>query len=204
MLTLGVLLRAQESRHIFRGKLDTQGRAQMSSMPSWRRSSLKSPSAGDSVSASIPAACARSVKVVTAEVAGRIVVARDIEAAKRCREEKGGEVIGGERGDHGQVRQSASQRQHGLEALAGRHDIGRDTEADAVPEQMTHGAPRRVDGSLVVARRVEPGAMRAGDVAGEVGDGGDQCRPDLGRRVGIGPIIAARVKAQRGECRAEP
>src|SRR5262249_36621894 len=45
------------------------------------------------------------------------------------------------------------------------------------------GAPRRVDRRLVMARWIEPGAMRARDLAGEVGDGGDQRRPDLDRGV---------------------
>jgi hypothetical protein len=71
------------------------------------------------------------------------------------------------------------------------------TTPDAVPEQVTHCAPRRVDGGFVLAHRVEPGAMRAGDSTGGVGDRGDQRRPDLGRRVGIGPVIAAGMKAQR-------
>jgi hypothetical protein len=38
--------------------------------------------------------------------------------------------------------------------------------------------------------------MRAGDLAGEVSDGCDQCRPDLSRLVGVRPVIAARVKTQ--------
>ena len=39
--------------------------------------------------------------------------------------------------------------------------------------------------------------MRAGDPAGKVGDGGDQRRPDLGRRVGIGPVVAAGMETER-------
>ena len=65
------------------------------------------------------------------EVAGRIVVAHQIETAKHCREEKGGEVIGGERSNHGQVRQNASDGEHGLDAFASHHDVGHDTEPDA-------------------------------------------------------------------------
>jgi hypothetical protein len=34
---------------------------------------------------------------------------------------------------------------------ASRYDIGRDTETDAVPEEIAHGAPRRVDWRLVAA-----------------------------------------------------
>src|SRR5262249_34431355 len=43
----------------------------------------------------------------------------------------------------------------------------------------------------------EPGAVCAGDVAAEVGDSSNQCRPDLSRRVGVEPVIAAGVEAQR-------
>jgi hypothetical protein len=39
--------------------------------------------------------------------------------------------------------------------------------------------------------------MRAGGVAGDVGDSCDQRRPDFGRRVDIGPVIATRMEAQR-------
>jgi hypothetical protein len=41
--------------------------------------------------------------------------------------------------------------------------------------------------------------MRACDLAGEVGDGGDQRRPDLGRGVGIGPVITPRMKSQSAD-----
>ena len=103
---------------------------------------------------------------------------------------------GRERRDHRQGRHDAAQRQHGLDAFAGRHHVARHAEADAMSEEMAHGPPRRVDRRLVAAGRVEPGAVRAGDLAVEIGDRGDHRRPGLGRRVGIGPIVAARVKAQ--------
>jgi len=64
--------------------------------------------------------------------------------------------------------------------------------------EMTHGAPRRLDGSLV-AQRIEPGAMGTGHGADEVSHGCDQCRPDLGGRIGIGAVVAARVKTQRSD-----
>jgi hypothetical protein len=38
--------------------------------------------------------------------------------------------------------------------------------------------------------------MRSGDLAVKIGDGGDHGRPSLGRRVMVGPVIAARVEAQ--------
>jgi hypothetical protein len=57
------------------------------------------------------------------DVAGRVAVASDIEAAQRSREQDGSEMIGREGGDHGHGRQDAAKRQHGFDALAGRHDI---------------------------------------------------------------------------------
>ena len=39
--------------------------------------------------------------------------------------------------------------------------------------------------------------MRAGDPAGEVSDRRDERRPDLGLRVGIGPVIAAWMETKR-------
>ena len=38
--------------------------------------------------------------------------------------------------------------------------------------------------------------MRAGDRAVEIGDGGDHRRPGLGRRVCVGPVVAARMEAE--------
>ena len=61
---------------------------------------------------------------------------------------------------------------------------------------MAHRSPRRVDRRLVVAGRVEPGAMRSGDLAVEIGDRGDHRRPGLGRRPGVRAIVAAGMKAQ--------
>ena len=52
-------------------------------------------------------------------------------------------------------------------------------------------------GALPLARRIEPGAVRAGDTAVEIGDGGDHRRPGLGRSIVVGPIVAARMEAQR-------
>ena len=43
---------------------------------------------------------------------------------------------------------------------------------------------------------IEPGPVRAGDAAAEVGHGGDHRRPALGRHVAIGAIIAVRVEMQ--------
>ena len=101
-----------------------------------------------------------------------------------------------ERGIHRQGRHDAAKREHGLNALTRRHHVVGDTEADGVAEEMAHRPPRRVDGGLILSQRVEPGAMRAGDVACEIGDGSNHRRPGLGQRVGIGAIVAARVESQ--------
>ena len=100
----------------------------------------------------------------------------------------------------GRRRHDAAQRQHGLDAFAGRHHVVRHAEPDAVSEKMAHRPPRRVDRRLVAAGRVEPGAVRAGDPAVEVGDRGDQCRPGLGGCVGIGAVVAARMEPQGAAC----
>ena len=56
-----------------------------------------------------------------------------------------------------------------------------------VAEETAHRPPRRLDRRLAVAGRVEPGAMHAGDLAVEIGDGGDHRGPDLKRRtIGVG------------------
>src|ERR1700730_5260610 len=80
-------------------------------------------------------ACAQGFR---SAITGRIVVADDIETAQRCREQDGGEMRSRERGDHRHGRHDTAERQHGLDALAGRHHVARKTEADAVAEEMTH------------------------------------------------------------------
>ena len=73
--------------------------------------------------------------------------------------------------------------------------IGGDTEADRVAEQVAHRPPRRGDRGFAVARRVEPGAVRAGHGAGEIGDGGNQRRPGLDRCAIMRTVVAAGVEA---------
>ena len=100
---------------------------------------------------------------------------------------------------HRHGRHDAAKRQHGLDALTRRQDVVDDTEADSVTEEMTHRAPWCIERCLISPRRVEPGAMRAGDVAFEIGHGSDHRRPGLGRRVRIGTIIATRVESEAAE-----
>jgi antirestriction protein ArdC len=82
--------------------------------------------------------------------------------------------------------QRTAQRQHCLDAFAGSEDVVGRAEADGMAEETAHGPSRRVDRRLaeaagVEAFGVEPGAMRAGAAAVEIGDGGDHRRPGLGR-----------------------
>ena len=56
-----------------------------------------------------------------------------------------GEMVGGECGGHRQGWQHRPQRQHGLDALAGRQYVISDPEANGVPKQVTHGLPPRID-----------------------------------------------------------
>ena len=71
------------------------------------------------------------------------------------------------------------------------------TEANGMAEETTHGPPRRIDRRLADAVRRKPGAMRAGDRAGKIGDGGDHRRPGLGRRAVVRTIVAARMEPKR-------
>jgi hypothetical protein len=53
----------------------------------------------------------------------------------------------------GMVGRCLTQRQHGFDAFAGRHDIAAHAETDGVPEQVAHRLPRRVDRRLAGRRR---------------------------------------------------
>ncbi len=71
-----------------------------------------------------------------------IIVADNVEAAQRRREQNGRQMRGRKCGDHRHSGYDASERQRGLDAFASRHDIMRDAEADSLPEEMTHRASR--------------------------------------------------------------
>src|SRR4051812_30505278 len=98
--------------------------------------------------------------------------------------------------DHRHPGYDATERQHGLDALTRRHYLVSRTEADRVAEKVTHGPARGIDRRLVVPGRIEPGAVRAGDAALEVGNSRDHRRPDFGRSICVRTIIAARMEAQ--------
>ena len=82
-----------------------------------------------------------------------------------------------------QQRQHGFEREHGLDAFAGGEDPvarGRlDAEAHAIAEQMAERAARIGERRLGRAGAIEPGALDAGDGAVEVGDRGEQRRPEL-------------------------
>ena len=143
--------------------------ARRSSRPNVRRSSLKSPSLGDSGNRLDAGCLARAdVRAAAAPITGRIGVAGDVEAAQRRREQQGGEVVGRERRGHRHGRQHAAQRQHGLDAFAGSEHVIRHAEADGIAEQIAHRPSRRIDRRLaepiaIEALRIEPGAVHAGD-----------------------------------------
>jgi len=63
-------------------------------------------------------------------------------------------------------------------------------------EQVAHRLALGLDRRLVGAVRCEPGAMRAGDPAFEIGDGGDHRWPGFGRAMIVGPVVAARMEAE--------
>ena len=103
---------------------------------------------------------------------GRVVVARDIEAAQhRGRGQvEGGEVVGRECRDHRQRRQHRFERQHGLHTFAGGEDPrlreGRlgSTEANAIAEQVAERAARIGKRRLVGPPSIKPGALDAGGI----------------------------------------
>ena len=70
------------------------------------------------------------------------------------------------------------------------------TETDRVPEKVAHRPAWGIDRRLVAPGRIEPGAVRAGDVALEIGNSRDHCRPGFGRGVCLGTIVAARMESQ--------
>jgi hypothetical protein len=63
-------------------------------------------------------------------------------------------------------------------------------------EEAANGPSRRVDRCFAEAVRRKPGTMCAGDLAVEIGDGGDHRRPPLSRRTVVRAIVAARVISQ--------
>jgi hypothetical protein len=131
-----------------------------------------------------------------------VVVARDVEAAQTGRQQECGEVVGGQRRDHRQTRESAAEREHGFDSLAGGDDIACRAETDAIAKYVAH-RPARGDRRLPapscasqvrctpvivpswrsVAARAAPATPHGGAV--------------------IGTVEAPRMEAQRHKARPE-
>ena len=135
-------------------------------------------------------------QAIACAVTCRIVVADDIEPAQLRREQDGGEVSGRECGNHRHSGQSLTQRQDGFDTFPRCHDILRITETNRMSEQVAHCLPRRIYRCLAGTVRGQPCAVRAGDPAIEVGDGGDHGGPGLRRAIVLGPPVAVGVEAQ--------
>jgi hypothetical protein len=87
----------------------------------------------------MPAASARSVNAASAHVTRGIGIAGDVEPAQRRREQKGGKVVGRERGGHRHGSQRTAQRQHRLGALDDGEDVVGRANADGMAEETAHG-----------------------------------------------------------------
>ena len=169
--------------------------AASASVPSCRRSSLKSFNAGARVSASIPLGLRPRRQRLVRTPTGRVVVADDVEPAQPGRKQQAGEIRGRQGSGQRQGGHDLAQRQHRLDALAGRHHVAGRPEANRVAEQVTHRPPRHRNRRLATAGRIEPGALHTRDSAVSVGDRGDQRRPGVAgvlRVVSLPPVPAAR------------
>ena len=133
-------------------------------------------------------------------LAGGIGVHGDVELAQRGGKHGGGEIACGERGDHRQGGQNAAQRQDGFDALAGCHDVLGDAEAHGMGPDVAERAPGILDRRFAVVGaaelRVEPSPMDAGDPVRQVGDGGNERRPLLDRRVRVRAVEAGGVETE--------
>ena len=90
------------------------------------------------------------------------------------------------------------QREHRFDAFAGGEDVGRLAEAHTIAEQMAEGTARIGERRLVGSPWIEPGALNAGDIAVEVGDGSKQRRPAFERSIVRLAVVDRRVIAQGG------
>ena len=84
-------------------------------------------------------------------MAGAIVVADDVEPAQRRGQLDCSEVGGRECSGERQLREDATERQHGFETLADRHDVIDTPEPYGVAANLPQCAPRRCHGRLADA-----------------------------------------------------
>ena len=166
------------------------------------RSSLKSPSRGDNVIASMPAASARCVRTATHRISGGIGVAGDIESAQAQREATG------LRGDWPRVqRPSARSAAHSATTAWSRSPRRQQARHPLTPKRTALPsrspiARRGVSiGALPSRTRSKPSGssqVRCTPVIRpvEIGDAGDHRRPGFGRQMFVRPIVAAWMEAQ--------
>lgn len=101
-----------------------------------------------------------------------------------------------ERRPDGKAGHSFDERQHGLDAFADDEDVVMRGQPDGIAEEVTHGAPLRLDSRLSLPIRREPGAMHALQDPCPIGDRGDQRRPGDAPGLPLIPMPTLRVEAQ--------
>ena len=106
-------------------------------------------------------------------------------------------MSGGQRCEHWNARKHALEREDGFDSFADDGEVVDDAETHAIAENGAERTPRRRNTRFVLARRVEKRPVNSGDLAAVIGDGGDERRQSLGRRVGRVTIEQRRVIAQR-------
>ena len=115
------------------------------------------------------------------KITGGVIVAQDVETAQTLREQDSSEVRRRKARDHGQGRKQGEQRKHGFDAFARRQNVVRLTEPHRMTEEMPQGAACIGQGSFTAAVAGKPGALQAGELAVQGGDGADQSWPALAR-----------------------
>lgn len=109
---------------------------------------------------------------------------------------------GGQRRNHGKMRDNRTERQHRLDAFArSKNDVCR-TEPDPVASQLANRFSRLRYVRLAAAIRPKPGAMHARDAAVEVGDAGNERRQGRGLDAALGAVIAVGQEAEAGSSRS--
>src|SRR5436190_16634657 len=98
--------------------------------------------------------------------------------------------------DHRHRGHDAADRQHGFDALTRCDYVACCAETNRMSEKVAHRPARRCDWRLAAPRRIEPGAVRAGDVSLKVGNSRDHCGPGFGWGVSLGTVVAARMESQ--------
>ena len=129
-------------------------------------------------------------------LAFRVVVLSDEEPRDAGRWSEGAEASGRERGSGDGVRKSRHQGEYGLDALAYKNRTGEgSTEMDGTAVDVPECFAWALDGHFGGPKRVEPGAVDAGDIAVSAGYGGDKGRKTA--NAGAIPVEQGGVEAER-------